>query len=454
MSSGTTPRDRLVAAVIAALIASIAALPLIASDDLRGRAAADALNYHEVAIRAFASAWPSFDFSNYASATTPLWHVVLATVAHVVSDERVALRLVNLLLSLGMYATLAAFLAGRAGWRRGVALSLPFMASVYVALPGAYLLPDNAAWWVVLGILLLSLSPASARHLWGASALLVVLVLLRQVHLWAAAMIWTSAMVGPVVADDALLPRPIRPALIRLLLSAAATIPALLVVAAFARLWGGVVPPTFQHDVQGGNPAVPAFILAQLALASVPVWPVLMPAWREAWTTRRARLVAAALIGAAIGALVPTDFSEEAGRYSGYWAIVRVAPEIGSRSVLLILGSAAGAVTCLLWLTTLPRRTSLIIAAALLAFIAAQSANHYAWQRYHEPFILMLVPILAVCVRESDPGARWRFWRDFGPVVFALLLALVTGATVLRAEKAPDRRAEVERAIAERAPPP
>ena len=86
-------------------------------------------------------------------------------------------------------------------------------------------------------------------------------------------------------------------------------------------------------------------------------------------------------------------------------------------------------------------RTRWIGLAALVAFIAAQTASHNCWQRYHEPFILILMAVMA---RDLDPdnapssphrvGPRVsRFARVAGPLALALLLALVTIITLASA---------------------
>ena len=69
---------RVQALLIVLAMTLIATIPLILSGNANGRAAADDYNYHWIAINQFAIEWPSPDISNYHSATTPGYHLILA----------------------------------------------------------------------------------------------------------------------------------------------------------------------------------------------------------------------------------------------------------------------------------------------------------------------------------------------------------------------------------------
>jgi len=65
---------------------------------------------------------------------------------------------------------------------------------------------------------------------------------------------------------------------------------------------------------------------------------------------------------------------------------------------------------------------------AMFAFVAAQSANPQVWQRYHEPFVLILMAVMASRV-TGDPGETSRLetkLRLIGPLALALLLGSIT----------------------------
>src|SRR5205807_925172 len=80
--------------------------------------------------------------------------------------------------------------------------SLPFAASVYVVSSAVWLLPDNAGWWGVLALMLISWRPRVDWRTWLLGGLvLLALVFVRQVHAWAAGLLIITAWLGP--AGDA-----------------------------------------------------------------------------------------------------------------------------------------------------------------------------------------------------------------------------------------------------------
>ncbi len=239
-------------------------------------------------------------------------------------------------------------------------------------------------------------------------------------------------------------------------MAVAVTLPAFGVVYAFVRLWGGLSPPAFQEDAQGLNPAAPAFIMAQVGLFSLFFAGWLIGPARELVTKRRSALLVAVGAGLVIALVPATSYSVDAGRFSGLWNAARDTPLVFGRvSPLIVVLAIGGVVASAAWFLALPLRSRWIALAALIAFIAAQTASHNCWQRYHEPFILIL---MAVLTRDLDPhdapspplsppsspssqpssvlraGPRLgRFTRVAGPLTLALLLALVTIITLANA---------------------
>ena len=123
-------------------------------------------------------------------------------------------------------------------------------------------------------------------------------------------------------------------------------------------------------------------------------------------------------------AAVPeTTANFDAGRFSGWWAIVAHAPAIaGHSSVLVLLAAPAGAAALASLLLGLRARERAILGIAFVAFSAALTANYYCWQRYHEPFLLCFVP---ACILLQANPADLRSGKAFLPPI---ALALVLGA--------------------------
>ena len=60
-----------------------------------------------------------------------------------------------------------------------------------------------------------------------------------------------------------------------------------------------------------------------------------------------------------------------------------------------MLAAPFGAVALVASLAALRRRERVVLAVAVIAFGAAMTCTYYSWQRYHEPFILLLLGTLS-----------------------------------------------------------
>lgn len=415
-----------------------------------GRPVFDQDYYHLRVIQTFAKDWPNFDLANYRSATTPGYHLLLAGVARFINDSTPVLRIAGSLFTLAFVALLGSHLARRVSPAGVVALLAPLCACLYVVGPGAWTLPDNAAWLMVLALLILALDrELEARTLALASFLLLMLVTFRQIHLWAAGLVWLSAWLGASSSPWPNMPLSLaseRPRITRTALAVAASIPAGLIVLGFTRAWHGMVPPLFQPGtpdpvfkggtmkLTGGNPATPAFLLMLVAINAIFFigwwWPAFERLRRRDDTIVRATLFGG-LIGLALGVIPHTSFNMDLGRYTGYWAVVRMFPAVADRSPIVMAGAAAGGAFLGLLGASLPRRDAWILLAALAGFTIAQSTSAFAWQRYLEPMVF-LVLILAASRMEpvqtdrthTNPIAQRL--RLIGPIVLAGILAIIS----------------------------
>ncbi|MBX3404018.1 MAG: hypothetical protein KF699_11470 [Phycisphaeraceae bacterium] len=444
------------AAVCAAGVFLVFASPLILSQNLLGRGAFDQIHFHEPVVRTFAEqlsrGWSALDVRDYRSATTPGYHLLLAMVARYVHPSPMLLQAIGSLFTAALLALLAGgatALAARRGALRparlGLVLVIPAMASMYVLFPGVWLLPDNLGWLLVLsiGLVALQLIGSPIRSIAGRAGLLALggtlllaLVLVRQSHLWAAAMLWAAAWIGGAPGDRVLhdLAQRGRAALLALL----ATLPAFVAVGAFALLWGGLTPPSFRDQYGGGiNPAAPAFILSLAAVFSIFFAGTIGPAAVMLLRTSPRLVIVAATFGLALAAAPETTFIYEA-RATGLWNLVKVAPVIAERTSLLLLVLAPlGAAALCAWAAALPFRERWLFLAALAAFAAAQTASPLCWQRYVEPFLLGLFALGAATIVDA-PGRAVAAARWGGPALLGAACALLTAAMLHRAEIPPD----------------
>lgn len=405
------------------LIFLAAALPLIAAGHERGRGAWDQNTYHLVAIRTFARQWPRFDLHDYASATTPGYHLVLALVDKFISDDVRVLRLFGMLFTLGLLATLALAVGRRVPPAIAIALCLPAVCSLYVFSSGAWLLPDNVAWWGVLAILLVALrSRVDAWSYVLGAILLTLLVAVRQSDAWAAAVLWAAAWRGNAGKNS--VPFDTRAAIGRLGWMALATVPAAVLLLWFVHLWHGLLPVGMQSFHGGANPAVPATVLGVFGILAIFFTPFAAAAHLP---RQRVFIIAGAAVGFIAAALPVTTYSHAQGRESGIWNLTLHLPMVHQRSILMIALATFGGALLVVWLLSLETRDRWISLVAWLAFIAAQTENTKAWQRYYEPFVLIALPLMASRV-IAHHKKRARPLAIAGPLILALLLAAITAA--------------------------
>jgi len=416
-----------------------------------GRWASDHFNYHEPTIRLFAEQMfdpgtGGLDLSDYGSATTPGYHLLLALLLPIFGSGRVGLMLAGSAFTIGLVGLLSRLLIVRAGVRTGVALTLPVMASQYVFPASVWLLPDNAGWLGVLAVLGLALhARCRVRLVVLGGLMLIPLVLFRQVHLWAAAVLWAAAWLGPPVDADApdsggVLEHPIdrvRELFIDwpiragwMAIAVAASLPAFGVIAWFARVWDGLVPPRFQGMYHGANPATPALTLSVLGLVAPAFMPFIWRGIRDLWKQARWMLLAAIGVGLLAAVIPATTFDPDAGRISGIWTIANRLPEIGGRtSPIVVVLAPIGAVAVVGLLRRVNPRTGWVLLGALVAFVVAQSATHEAWQRYHEPFVLMWLALASAAATRAGERSPTRAALVF-PLGVALVMAVATGVRI------------------------
>ncbi len=434
--------------------------------------------FHLRVIRQFASELPSPDLSNYLSATTPGYHLVLSVFVRLLDPAESTLRLFGAVFSvwlvlalfgaaLGRHSRVADGLSRGSIIRHGLvsgALVLPLLASSYVIQSAMYLLPDNAAWLLVLITMLLALgvtrAAVGARALVPCAIVLVLLVLTRQIHIWAAAPIWVGALVSAagslratrrdgdsagetatttdeITFGDLLRAIPSR----AVIMSIAATLPAFVVLGYFVWLWGGIAPPLFRAStnpaaasgtadataVTGISPATPVLILALVGTfgSFYGVWIVRASLERATGLLRKIDGLVETLKVAAIGAGVagviaavpPTTWSTptrkgalweitrkfEGGQVMAGVRLPRLVVADHTNVVMWSLAVLGGVVLGVLW-RAVDARSRWVLATGLVAFTCAQSAQALSWQRYVEPFVLIWLVLCVCCLRGSGSG--------------------------------------------------
>jgi hypothetical protein len=402
-----------------ALLFAILTWPAILAGGGATSEAADQAAVHLPLIRRMASGWPALDLARFPAATGPGYHVALAAVARAVSPDERVLRLAGSLFALLLLAVAWRTAARVAGDARAARLVLPLLGSTYYLGAAIWLTTDDAA--LAFAALAaggpLTLPPTAGRvarwGLWGACAVLV-----RQVHVWTA--------VPAALAAFRLRPRSARASA-----AAAAVLAPAVVLAFLVSRWGGLVPPGFAEFHAGGNAAA---VLLALALCGA-YGPFFLPAagvsLRAAVRPDRAGAAAAAA-GVAIAVLLPSSYDMDAGRWGGpLWKVLGRTAVVADRSLPVALLAVAGAVALARLggaaIAAGRCREALVLASAGAAWIAAQSMNAQAFQRYLEPPVLIGLAWLAA-LAPRPPGRA----AEAGPVLLALLLLAGSVASIYR----------------------
>jgi len=456
------------AAILAALFAALT-LPLALREGGTTSEASDEREYHLPLIRQMAEQWPWIGLRDYRSATTPLYHLTMATVSRYVTDEVVVLRLINVAIGAALLLSVMAIAARYVPPWQALAAVLPLACSSYVIGAAAWLTTDNLGWlWVslVLGSALAGATSARA-HLYR-STMATLAVLTRQIHLWVVAVMvvveGTGArrhegtqegsgfgVRGSVENDEGRSPKPQRMTndedRVRAIdnresqierrkskienrkskiARAIACLPPVLAVAVFAAIWGGLTPPSFRTQHAGGvNPAMAPLALSLAGAYGLFFLPAAWGARRAAnwvpWTAATFALLAAIVI--------PSAYNKDAGRWGGaMWEVAHRLPAPFGRSIVLVMLAPIGAIVLgLLYHQAKASgrgRPARIMLIAMAAWLAAQCFNSQAWQRYAEPMVLIGLAALACMGRGGDGPARSddavRWW--VGPLCLAVLL--------------------------------
>jgi Dolichyl-phosphate-mannose-protein mannosyltransferase len=339
------------------------------------------------------------EFSDYASAQTPLFHLLMAGWSKLVGLDLWKLRLLNVAISYGAALALLRLLRRTTslGTAPAFALTLAFALSPYFFGASFTLLTDNLA--ILLALLALerihryrqdgSLAAFAAACLWIAGA-----VLTRQSFLWLVAVAGFFLLLGE------------RRRLDRVALGGAALGLALVPLAALVIEWNGLVPPSADPASCGlctDRPGVGRDALTlrtvgfTVALVGVYAGLVLGPAARRRLPPRTPLVAAAAAVGVALLLISPLEYTPIRVGLPGdagyLWRVSDRFPSVLGSSLAFWALVPAGAVAAAL----LARRAGWTSLASVYlgAFLVATLPVQLVYQKYFDPFALLAVALLA-----------------------------------------------------------
>jgi 4-amino-4-deoxy-L-arabinose transferase-like glycosyltransferase len=390
---------------IAALRGLTVALPMFHGSD--------ELVYHYPTILRFARQLPFPDLARYHAAQTPLFHVLMAYAGKLIGYQLWRLRLVEALISFALALAVFRLLSLRLAMGRlqSTALALLFVLSPYVYGASFRLLTDNLA--LLFSVLALERlerfrEGGGAAPFAAACACAAGAILTRQ----------STAFLFALAGVYALLAR--RLDWRRRALALAAVAIAFIPAAALFLTWHGLTPPGGDTSScglcaagreTGGAGLRPAS--AELTLAVLGLYGAVLFAPSFPWRDRAAlaRALPSALACAAAGAALLLAFPLRPDLRSAgvpttagvLWKVAARTPTLlGSSLLFWLLVPLSGVV--LRWrLAVAPRRWPAV--ALLGCFLVAALAIRLAWQKYVDPYAL-LVLLISAAPRELDAPRR------------------------------------------------
>lgn len=398
---------------------AILCAPLILARD-HSNLSDDEAEYYLPAIAQIRSHWPRLDLvRDSLSATSPGYPYVLATVSLVTGPSRVALRIVNWIVSAAVLALFWSLLR-----RHGAGLTLalaPLALSNFFVKSASFVVTDNAA-LLAIGLAVVALlftADFSGVRRGALGAALAVAI--RQTNAW---------LVLPLAIREAMDARREH----RRARGWWLVLP-LVPLGILALAWHGLVPPvwTERQVAEGGFSLTP--LVYELAVLATLGWPfylaVTTPAEGRALLRRRGFWLAAAA-GLALSVLVSTVPDHAAGRWGGYWwSIAARLPVIGHTSPVFLVLAAAGGALAFALVDRLARTAGAVAALRWTATLAAWSAtalvNHFVFHRYFEPPLLVfLIAWIALQSAGHATAGLARRWPLLALAAGQLGLTLVT----------------------------
>lgn len=363
--------------------------------------------FHYPTILQFAKEFPYFNLQDYNSATTPLYHLLMALLQNVFNGDLLLLRWVSVIISYLAVVVLYKILAKRLSVPHNFALllSLIFLSAPYFFGASFVIQPGNAA------VLLLLLTINSylkfkvgyqARHFIWAMFFMMLCLLCRQTYLY----------LSMAIGLDLLLHTKNKVQLIKYYVL---MLVALLPLVALIVLWEGLTPPSFSSaHTEAGLINIKALEFGLVILGLYFIF--LLPSDFYPWLPGKKLLAIAGLAVASILLLFLVPLQGKDNELSGN--IPRIAtklPSLFHTSFLYFLLVPAGTVA--LYLIILKQKLHFFVL-LLLCFFISNLPSKIIFQRYFDTAII-LVLILA-----NAPGniqSRWTVLLKY------VLLAMFAG---------------------------
>ena len=380
--------------------------PVLWRSDLKVFDAVDEDLFHGPTIEIFAAALPSPDLSDYPSATTPLYHLVMAPASWLTHHHIPSLRVLNLLISgLALWVVVRALTAWGSP-KLGLLGGLLVGVSPYFVGPAVRLSTDNAALLTVFAALLAS-HPRTAQSPTRVGVWMTAAVWIRQVHAWLLAPMALASLREPARRKAWLLTGAV---------AASTLLP-------IFWLWGGATPPSF---AKGHKTSMNIDVLI-MSLGILGLYACFFAPWIVRLLRTRTALwqgLGVTLGSVTLLALHSMPWQHDPNKWGGaLWSLSARFPELLGVSLVFWTTVPLGALAILAFARHPDRRYGAFLSVVSCAFIAANMLSARAYQKYTEPMLLFL--LVSFLCEQPDIGKRaWLL-----PTLLCLLLA---GVSLLR----------------------
>ncbi|MBA3950180.1 MAG: hypothetical protein H0X44_09575, partial [Acidobacteria bacterium] len=163
-------------------IVALAGIAAIAFD-VELSEAYDQNTFHVPVIRAFAAQLPFPDISSYQSATTPLYHLVMAFAVRAGVESVSALRLLSLAMSVAGVCAIQWFFSRFMAPARALLFAAVVGLSPYYLGSAVFVVTDNPPFALATIVIGLALAPGQSRPALAA-AITTAILFTRQIYIW------------------------------------------------------------------------------------------------------------------------------------------------------------------------------------------------------------------------------------------------------------------------------
>jgi hypothetical protein len=381
----------------------LACMPVLFRSDLKVFDDVDEQLFHHPTIQRFASQLPWPDLSDYPSATTPLYHLLMAPISWMSGDDLTVLRLSNLVVSALtvwlMVRTLSSWGRFRTAWPCALAVAV----SPYFVGPAVRLSTDNLA---LLGIVatLAATHPSQQKSAWTSAGWASMTIATRQIHAWLMLPLAIAAFNVPAKRST------------WLLISA---LP-LALLAFFMLTWGALTPPSFAKGHTAAiNLDVFLFILGILGTYGLFFSPWLLPALRQRYCKQWVPGIIALTF--ALLSVHQMPWTDDPNRWGGaIWTASKNAPLLLDIPLTFWVTAPIGALTLLAFAFHPRKKHGHFLFIVSAAWLVANLVSARAYQKYYDPMSLFL---LGAFIQGHTETPKWKW---IGPILLITGLLFVT----------------------------